>query len=89
MQAYPRRSQRPSKLKNLAFLAFLFLSLGTIRAQDANNDGILTEEEAKAAAKSTDNQAIKDFGREELLTSTTPLVSISSIDPEQGPMSGK
>lgn len=50
-----------------------------------SDDGIMTEEEAKKAAKSTDNMTIKEFGNEELLLSTVPKVSISSIEPEQGP----
>ena len=50
---------------------------------------MLTEEEAKAMPKASDNQKIKDFGREDLLQSTTPKLSITAIEPEQGPMSGK
>lgn len=37
-----------------------------------------------------DGMVIKDFfSKEELNKSKTPLISISSIEPEQGPVSGK
>ena len=49
----------------------------------------MTKEEAKAAAKAADNQEIKDFGSKELLLSDVPKVSIQSIEPEQGPQTGK
>lgn len=50
---------------------------------------MLTEEEAAKAAKAGDNMSIKDFGdREDLQASTVPKLSISSIEPEQGPING-
>lgn len=51
----------------------------------------MSEEEAKNAKKSRDDMDIKDFTqlREELNSSTTPMVSITSIEPAQGPMTGK
>ena len=49
----------------------------------------MNEDEAKAAPKARDNQLIKDFGSEELKLSTVPKVSIFSIEPEQGPRTGK
>mmetsp|Transcript_47135 Transcript_47135/g.62410 ORF Transcript_47135/g.62410 Transcript_47135/m.62410 type:complete len:108 (-) Transcript_47135:4-327(-) len=35
-----------------------------------------------------DGQTINDFTKEELNNSKTPMLSISSIEPEQGPMTG-
>ena len=60
------------------------------RAADQNDDGIMTEEQAKAAPKDNDKMVIKEFNtREDLLASTTPMIAINSIEPEQGPISGK
>lgn len=98
----PRAARRPTRtlgLQRLLWLTLLGLLLQTtnfVRAQEANpngdgpNDGnIMTEEEAKNAKKSRDDMVIKDFTSEELLNSATPMVSIKSIEPQQGPMSGK
>ncbi len=50
----------------------------------------MSEAEAKKAAKSGDNQEIKEFvNREDLINSNVPKISIASIEPEQGPISGK
>ena len=47
------------------------------------------DEEDASNSKKSDAAAIKDFGQtEELLNSPTPKVTISSIEPEQGPRSG-
>jgi len=37
---------------------------------------IMTEEEAKSAAKSRDDLQIKDYGKEELLLSPVPKISL-------------
>lgn len=39
--------------------------------------------------KDRDTNALNEFTREELNNSKTPLLSISSIEPEQGPVTGK
>ena len=49
----------------------------------------MSEEEAKNAAKSRDDLQIKDYGKEELLLSPVPKISLNSIEPEQGPITGK
>ena len=50
----------------------------------------MSEAEAKKAAKSGDSQEIKEFvNREDLINSNVPKISIASIEPEQGPISGK
>ena len=49
----------------------------------------MSEEEAKNAAKSRDDLQIKDYGKEELLLSPVPKISLNSIEPEQGPITCK
>ena len=49
----------------------------------------MTEEEAAALPKDSDNQNINEFTREELNNSKTPMISITNIEPEQGPITGK
>ena len=50
----------------------------------------LSEDEVKQLAKSADNQTIKDFTfKEEYMTSSTPMITIQSIEPAQGPQTGK
>jgi len=50
----------------------------------------MSEAEAKKAAKSGDSQEIKEFvNREDLVNSNVPKISIASIEPEQGPISGE
>ena len=89
------RNKTPG-LQKLLWLTLLGLVLQSLepskiyaRAADGDEDVIFTKEDAQAARKSADNQNIKDFGKEELHSSTVPLVSIHSIEPEQGPMTGK
>lgn len=52
------------------------------------SEGLTKEEAAELGADNRDD-SIKDFTKEELNRSTTPLISITSIDPEQGPVTGK
>ena len=73
-------------------MLLLGLTLQAFEPSFARADGdpgvTMTQEEAAAMPKDNGGP-LSDFTREELNNSKTPMISIASIEPEQGPVTGK